>query len=178
MTGNDILFFCGIKHCGKSTLGKLVARQLGYNWADLDDLVLKEISGYQSIRSFYREQGQLAFQREEYKALQQFLSHTQGPSLVSLGGGACDNAKLVQLAKQYGRLIYLYVEEGVLLERILKGGVPPFLDSNDPKGSFSDLYTQRDERYRNICDFMVRLPDYPDIRETARFLVEMLVHED
>ncbi|MGE4584085.1 MAG: shikimate kinase [Sphaerochaeta sp.] len=171
------VFFCGIKHSGKSTLGRLVAQELGLPWFDLDDLVLENLVGYPSIRTFYQEKGQKAFQSEEVKALQSLYESHPDRCIISLGGGASDNDELLALAKQRGSVVYLAVEPEVLLERILRGGIPPFLDPKDPQHSFLALYAKRDERYRNICDFLVRLPNYPDVRDTARFLVDKLKSE-
>ncbi|NLK05319.1 MAG: hypothetical protein GX315_03055 [Spirochaetales bacterium] len=173
---SDHLFFCGIKHSGKSTLGHLFAQARGLVWADLDELVLQQVP-YPSIRSFYRERGKDAFMQEEVKALTSFLRNTDRRAVVSLGGGAADNQNLIDLVKANGKLIYLVVPEEILFQRIMSGGIPPFLDAHDPKASFSTLYAKRHERYGNICDFMVELPNYPDLHDTARFLVETLQSE-
>ncbi|MGH0053721.1 MAG: shikimate kinase [Sphaerochaetaceae bacterium] len=171
------LYFCGIKHSGKSTLGKLAAGNLGYSWIDLDDLVLNRIAPCPSIREFYRQAGKQAFMEAEVQALKEFMHAVKKPYIISLGGGTSDNKDLIREIKQSGKLIYLVVEEKVLLERILRGGVPPFLDAEDPEGSFATLYGRRHVCYSNICDSMIRLPNYPDVRDTARFLVETLKHE-
>jgi len=168
------LYFCGIKHSGKSTLGELAAKALDYSWIDLDDLVLQNIAPCRSIREFYQEAGKKAFMEEEVKALRTFLSTTQTPYIISLGGGASDTQALIELVKQSGKLVYLEVDESVLLQRILEGGIPPFLDPSSPQASFASLYKRRHERYSNICDIMVRLPNYVDVRDTARFLVDRL----
>lgn len=171
------LFFCGIKHSGKSTLGRLYAKANMLCWVDLDDLILEAITPYPSIRSYYKELGQEAFQAQEVAALRAFLSLQTQRTVISLGGGASDNESLLNLAKTHGKLIYLMVEESVLLARILSGGVPPFLDEMDPKGSFHALYARRHAIYGNICDVLVQLPNYPDIRDTASFLVKTLKSE-
>ncbi len=168
------LYFCGIKHSGKSTLGRLAAQALEYSWVDLDDLVLQDIAPCRSIREFYQRAGKESFMEEEVQALRTFLSTRKTPYIISLGGGASDNQALIELIKESGKLVYLEVEEPVLLERILKGGIPPFLDHSDPQSSFASLYERRHARYSNICDIMVRLPNYPDVRDTARFLVDTL----
>ena len=171
------LFFCGIKHSGKSTLGRLYAKANNLAWVDLDDLILKSIAPCLSIRAYYKQEGQAAFQNQEVSSLKNFLFSQTQRTVISLGGGASDNNELLSLAKTHGKLIYLMVEESVLLARILNGGVPPFLDETDPKGSFHTLYARRHAIYGNICDVLVQLPNYPDIRDTASFLVKTLKSE-
>jgi shikimate kinase len=169
------LFFCGIKHCGKTTLGNLVAEALGSRCVDNDDLVLEAIRPtWPTVRSFYRSQGKQAFMDAEANALSSFLAAASEPCVVSLGGGACDNDALWPLIASYGKSVYLRVAEPVLLERILADGLPPFLDSEDIEGSFARLYADRDERYGKTCDIVINLPDCPDSRDTARYLLANL----
>ena len=175
MNGN--LFFCGIKHSGKSTLGFLYAEANNLAWVDLDDLILKAIAPCPSVRSYYKQEGQKAFQEQEVATLETYLSSHQERTVISLGGGASDNAALLSLVKSRGKLIYLMVEEPVLFDRIIFDGIPPFLDESDPKASFHALYARRHAIYGNICDVLVQLPNYPDIRDTASFLVKTLKSE-
>jgi shikimate kinase len=170
----EYLFFCGIKHCGKTTLGKIVAQMKGCKCIDNDDLAFSLMKGYPSIRTFFQEQGKQAFMEKEVEALRHFLLENKEPCIVSLGGGACDNESLMELIANYGKSIYLKVSEPVLLKRILQDGIPPFLDAADPKGSFSNLYAIRNECYGKRCDIVVNLPDYPDVRDTAKYLFARL----
>ncbi|WP_320130379.1 shikimate kinase [uncultured Sphaerochaeta sp.] len=170
----EYLFFCGIKHCGKTTLGNLVAKMMGTFCVDNDDLILKSLDEGSSVRTFFKTQGKQAFMDLELRTLHSFLETNKTPCIVSLGGGACDNESLMELICSYGKSVYLKVEEPVLLKRILFDGIPPFLDGSDPQGSFARLYAIRNERYGKRCDIVVNLPDYPDVRETAKYLFARL----
>jgi shikimate kinase len=170
----EYLFLCGIKHCGKTTLGKLLAREKGTFCIDNDDLILKDLQGRSSIRTFFKEQGKQAFMDKEFETLQAFLLENREKCIVSLGGGACDNEPLFKLIANYGKSVYLRVPEPVLLKRILLDGIPPFLDASDPQGSFSRLYANRDESYGKRCDIVVNLPDYPSVQDTAKYLFARL----
>ncbi|MDT4762860.1 shikimate kinase [Sphaerochaeta sp. PS] len=174
---DTILFFCGIKHSGKTSLGNLVAKKMGLSCKDNDQLILQEIPGFPSIRSFYTAKGKEAFMEKEKSVLEGYLRKNPQPCIISLGGGACDNQRLVSLIKSRGKVIYLRVPEKVLLRRILVGGVPPFLDPENVELSFSTLYRSRDELYGKFSDIVVELPDYPDIRDTAEFLFSRLSEE-
>ena len=60
-------YFFGLKHCGKSTLGRLTAQALSMNFLDADDILSKFLSkkpGYESIsiRELYRTKGKNIFQ--------------------------------------------------------------------------------------------------------------------
>ena len=172
-----ILFFCGIKHSGKTTLGRLVAQKAGYRSIDNDELILGDRPELLSIRELYKSEGKAAFMAQEAASLERYLSHSPKNTIISLGGGACDNERLISLIKASGKVIYLKVAEDILLKRILRGGVPPFLDPLDIKGSFSELYRSRDALYGKFSDIVIELPPYTDIYESATYLFTILSEE-
>ncbi len=173
----DILYFCGIKHSGKTTLGALVAKKMHYMSVDTDALILRDRPDITSIREFYLQEGKEAFMAQEMASLESFLARKPGKTIISLGGGACDNEPLVSLIRSSGKVVYLRAEEEVLLKRILAGGVPPFLDPLNIQGSFSELYRHRDALYGKLSHIVLELPPYADICDTARFLFSRLSEE-
>lgn len=164
------LFIAGIKHSGKSTFAPMLAEDLALEHADLDDLVL-DMTGAESARSFYREKGKEAFMAAELEALAEYDRGREG-YVVSLGGGAADNAPLMDFIRENGKLVYLRRAEKDLLERILRKGVPPFLDENDVEGSFHALFGRRDSIYSKAADLEVDLGPYGDKNETALKVVQ------
>lgn len=159
------LFFTGIKHSGKTTQARLVARALGLEAYDSDDLVLSAIKE-ESIRDFYRTHGKEAFMEAELSAVDGFV-RTHPSFVLSLGGGASDNEGLLRLMKDSGKIIYLVRNENDMLPVILKHGLPAFLDKDDPEGSFHALYERRDSIYRAWADIIIDLGPYGDREETA-----------
>ncbi|MFA7117499.1 MAG: shikimate kinase [Sphaerochaetaceae bacterium] len=171
---NSNLFLCGIKHCGKSSLGKVLAKAWNRPWFDADDLIRQCLGPEVSIRTYYQKQGLRAFQSLECQTLEKALNEARVFSIFSLGGGACDNPKLLEMVNGRGVSIYLRVSEQVLLKRIMKDGIPPFLDKEDPQTSFAALYARRDKLYGKKCAFVIDLPDYPTVEETSQFFIKYL----
>ena len=56
----------GIKHCGKSTQGKILAKKLELPFFDTDSLI-EEMNGM-TCRQIYSEKGEAAFKTAEYQA--------------------------------------------------------------------------------------------------------------
>jgi len=173
MVHTDI-FFCGIKHSGKSTLGRLVSRRVGLSWRDADNLVKALLPPGDTIRSFYRREGAGAFQNKEVEAVWGFLSSPHPQTIVSMGGGACDNAPLMEAISQKGLTVYLSVPEETLYGRVVRDGIPPFLDATRPRESFHTLYLRRDALYGKLCSLVVHLPDTPDVEDSVRYLEKIL----
>ncbi len=170
-----MIFLTGIKHCGKSTLGRLCARELRRPFYDLDSLVWDNLTAagtgkYGSIREYYRREGKGAFQEQEVQALRELISrrHPSPSPITALGGGTLENPAARELCRQ-GFILYLKEAPEVLFSRIMEGGIPPFLEGPDPWALFQELYRRREDLYQETADRAVSLQGAPP-REAARYL--------
>lgn len=170
-----ILFLVGIKHSGKTSIGKKVASLLNFDFVDSDDLIINSLDENITIREFYKTQGKEAFIQQEYTSLKHFLDNNEKNVVVATGGGICDNHKALSLMKESGKTLYLSLDKSSLFKRIIRKGVPPFLDDKDPKSSFDHLYLDRDLRYRQISDFVVPLADYRSVEENSTKVANYLI---
>jgi 3-dehydroquinate synthase len=78
------IFLIGLSGSGKSTVGRIVAEQLGWDFADTDDMV--EAAAGRSIPELFRDEGEAAFRQRECMALAQISGLSN--LVVSTGGGA------------------------------------------------------------------------------------------
>jgi shikimate kinase len=181
-----IFYISGIKHSGKSTLSKLASRQLNIQSFDLDDLIIEMFENTPleetSIRELYGMFGKNRFMQLEYAALSTFLAFCESSKipgideflLISLGGGACDNERLMALIRKTGHLIYLSLPEPLLYSRIAKSGIPPFLDADNPRKSFHALYAYRDGIYREHADTIIELTVNAPPQQNAQQLCKLI----
>ncbi len=166
------LYFTGIKHSGKTTQARLVATALSIAYSDSDDLILSRIEE-ESIREFYKAHGKAEFMDQEYKAVRDY--EEKNPSFIlSLGGGAADNDRLMAFMKESGKIIYLKRNESDMLPVILKHGIPAFLDPEDLEGSFHKVFEERDRKYSDMADLIIDLGAYGDKEETSRLVISKL----
>lgn len=165
-------FFTGMKHSGKTTFAKRVAAAKGLIWADSDDLVLENIKPL-TVREYYKKYGKEAFILEERKAVEAFIEKNNG-FVLSLGGGVCDNTPLMSLMKSSGKIIYLTRDEGLIFDKIMQKGLPPFLDTPDPRKTFHELFLRRDAIYRSYMDLEIALGPYSSKDETERRVISIL----
>jgi len=161
-----------MKHSGKTTLASLSANLLDYPFFDTDQLILPAISPL-SVREYYKEYGQNAFIDMEAKVLSDAIALSE-KAIISLGGGVCNNEKAISLMKENGKIVFLQRNEKENLEKVLKHGIPPFLDPNDVEGSFHRLYIERTEKYLGFADLVIEVGPYRDKKETAEFVIEKL----
>lgn len=179
-----------MKHCGKTTLGRLTAQALSLGFLDADDILsdyLSSLADYTSmtIREFYHIEGKHRFQELEYLSLTENLKDKMTVSvsslkknidfLYALGGGACDNTRLLQFLKQtMGTFFYIKQDERILLNRILQKGIPPFLDSKNPEESFHELFIARSEIYTKQADYIIDISGNQSIEESLQMIITYL----
>ncbi len=164
------LVLTGIKHCGKTTQGKLLSSFFGCDFFDTDDLVT-EMTG-KSPREIYSEEGRGAFMKAEAEACASLVSK-KGVFVVSTGGGICNNDAAVAELKKIGIFVFLNSDEDTACDRIIKevkilengelSNLPAYIAKENPKSiddvrkSFHNFYVERQKIYKSICDIEVEM---------------------
>jgi shikimate kinase len=147
----------GLKHVGKSSVSRMVAENLGYNWFDTDETILS-LAGEMpeadcgSIRDVYRSVGRRVFQELEYRSLQRIVArvHTDRQrAVISTGGGICDNTDAFLYLQEHTVMVFLDENPEILYERIARRGIPAYLDPDRPYDHFMELAAKRRSTYRS-----------------------------
>ena len=108
------IFLIGFMGSGKTTLGKKLARVLGYDFVDLDK-VIEEESGV-SVPDYFSRHGEDAFRQLERDCLRTRLP--AGPVVVATGGGAPCYFDNMDWMNEHGVTVYLMLPPGVLASRL------------------------------------------------------------
>ena len=120
------LILTGFMGAGKSTVGVILARKLGWRFIDLDDVI--EASSNNSIAEIFRTQGEASFREWERQAVRQLGQQEQ--VVVALGGGTVeDESSRTLLIESPGNcLVFLDAALEELLARCSsEGRVRPLL---------------------------------------------------
>ncbi len=136
------MFFNGFMGAGKSSVGRALARQLGWRFVDLDRRI--ETAEGSSIRDLFEQRGEPGFRQAESAALRRLLAEMKrSPGTVAaLGGGALILARNRQRLRQHGGpLVFLQAPVGTLHGRCRRTGRkrPLFASYQD----FRQLYQDR-----------------------------------
>lgn len=174
-----IVLIGGLKHCGKTTLGRIIAADLGYRFYDMDNLILNETGGaWDSVRDIWRDLGRAEFMMLEEDAARNFIEWIvpdlggQG-CILSLGGGTVENTGAVAWIGKKGTNVYVRADEALLYDRIMAGGRPPFLSEENPREDFARLYEKRDGLYSNYAHLVHDVDDSPAAINAQRLLVAL-----
>jgi shikimate kinase len=122
------LILTGFMGAGKSTVGAILAHQLGWRFIDLDDVI--EASSQRTVAEIFREYGEADFRRRERQAVEQLSTEEQ--LVLALGGGAVEDesTRSLLLHPPDNCLVFLEAPLAELLARCTEEGkVRPLLAS-------------------------------------------------
>lgn len=153
----------GLPGCGKSTVGKQLARRLKLRFFDSDQVIEQRIGC--SIREFFEREGEDAFRDVEQNVIDE-LSRGEA-CVLSSGGGAVLRPLNRQNLHTRTQVIYLHSAPEEVFRRLRHDQNRPLLQVADPLARLRDLYIARDPLYRESAHFVL---------ETGRPSVTTLVN--
>jgi shikimate kinase len=150
MTQTSTILLIGLRGSGKSTLGRLLAEQLGIEFLDLDALTLDQM-GFATVTDAWAGPGEPAFREAEIRALRGVIEHA---GVIALGGGtpmAPGGEELIR--SSHAVTVYLRAEPELLRNRLAGGAGAdrPSLTGDDPIKEIERVFNARDPKYRAIA---------------------------
>jgi len=141
----------GLPGTGKTTTGKRLAKILGVDFADSDDLV--EASAGRSVTELFAADGEPAFRAAEAAAIQSALHAFDG--VLALGGGAVvDAGTRAELQASAATVVLLHASLPTLAGRVGGGEARPLLVA-DPAQRLEQLAAARREAYDSVATVTV-----------------------
>ncbi len=143
------VFMVGFMASGKSTIGRLLAKKLERPFLDLDDYIVKKER--KSIKQIFDDAGEAHFRELEWKAMLEVTRNFKG--VVSLGGGALHNQRVLDHLKLFGLLVFLKTDLNVTVERVLRNKKRPIvLDELGELKSRETLFNELESLYLKRLD--------------------------
>lgn len=138
------IFLIGMPGCGKSTVGKILADKLGFDFVDLDENISAEAE--MDIPEIFRLYGEPGFRRREKAALLALAKRKN--CVVSCGGGIVLDEENVKFMRDNGA-VYLLKRD---LAELAVGGIRPL--SKSPE-ALREMFEKRRLLYEKAADFAV-----------------------
>lgn len=168
MEQKENVVLIGMPGCGKSTIGVVLAKVLGYEFTDSDLLIQKQEG--KLLREIIAEQGE-----EEFLKIEEAVNagiHTER-HVIATGGSVIYSDKAMQHLKEIGTVVYLKLSFASICNRlgnIRRRGV--VLKDGQ---SLKDLYDERTPLYERYADITIDAEGY-DIEGLMDEVAQALVN--
>jgi shikimate kinase len=133
----------GFMGAGKTSVGQAVARQLGWNFCDLDDHI--QAREKRTIKAIFRESGEPEFRRLEHEVLRELLLASNSPCVIAVGGGAYAQDAIRALLQEKFPVVFLDSPEEELWRRCSLQNLDRPLARD--RAGFTALYQSRYPHY-------------------------------
>lgn len=166
------LALVGMPGCGKSTVGRHLARQLGARFVDTDHEIESRIGG--SIRTFFEQQGEAAFRDLESQVIAELCGSPH--TVLATGGGAVLRAQNREQLRQHCVVVYLRSSPEELFRRLRHDTHRPLLQVGDPLRRLRELHRERDPLYRQTARFVIETgrPSVPTLVNMVLMQLELV----
>jgi shikimate kinase len=169
---NDLLkginvFLIGMMGAGKTTVGRLLALQLGYGFCDTDALI-EQVAG-KTINEIFADDGEDDFRKLEAQVLSELSAHTK--LTIATGGGIV----LRQFNWSYlhhGLIVWLDAPVEVLSDRLQNDTTRPLLQDPESAQALQKLLDQRRSLYAE-ADLHIRV----NADETPEQIASRIIEE-
>ncbi|RXK53229.1 shikimate kinase [Oleiharenicola lentus] len=165
------LYLVGFMGTGKSTVGRLVARQVGFDFVDSDHEI-ERLQG-KPVSQIFAEQGEAAFRAMERGFVER--GHPAKRCVVSCGGGLIVPPGMLELLRGRGVVVCMHAPIDTIIQRTLHATHRPLLAVENPEQRLRDLYAQREALYRRSGTLV--LTDKRPLREIAAHVLRVYRQE-
>lgn len=161
------LYLVGFMGTGKSTVGRAVAKQLGYQFLDSDHEI--ERGQGKAVSKIFAEDGEARFRALEREFIEQ--GHPADRCVVACGGGLVVPDGMLELLRSRGVVICMHAPIETILQRTMHANHRPLLQVENPEQRLRELYAQREAIYRRTGTMV--LTDSRPLREIAAHVMRV-----
>lgn len=155
----------GFMGTGKSSVGRLVADQLRFDYLDTDELIQSRAG--RTIADIFAGEGEAAFRALEQKIVEELAGRVG--TVISTGGGLPVNPQNLASLRTHALIACLWASPEKIWERVRNQSHRPLLNDPDPQAKIRELLDARGPFYRQ-ADVLLST-EVRSIREVAQQVV-------
>jgi shikimate kinase len=160
------ILLVGMMGAGKTTVGQLLAAELGWDYSD-SDADVEEDTGM-TVPELFVAKGEEVFRNAEAHALERACAGT-APCVISVAGGAVLRVENRALITSSGTVVWLRADPATLAQRVGHGEDRPLL-GDDPLATLTALGTVRSPLYAEVSDLTIDVDALTPADVAARIL--------
>lgn len=158
----------GFMGCGKSTVGKSLAKATGRDFLDVDKYIVDKAGC--SISRIFAEHGEEYFRALETEALNEIYNTVTG-TVISTGGGLPMRKVNRDILNRLGEVVYLDVSPDCVYERLKDDTTRPLLQSENPMERIEELLGFRRPVYLDGADRTVNV-SYRTVEDIIKDIID------
>ena len=158
---------------GKTTVGRLLARQAGFDFVDCDREI--EARSGVPVATIFELEGEAGFRKREAALIDELTRRTR--TVLATGGGAVLLEGNRDLLRERGLVIYLQASADEIARRTSNDRTRPLLQTADPRARIAELLQQREPLYRQTAHLTFASPAANPRRLVGRILDDPRVQE-
>ena len=155
----------GFMGAGKTSVGRLVAEQLGFDYLDTDEMIQSRTN--RTITDIFAKDGEPAFRKLEEQIVAELTACER--TVISTGGGLPVNPKNLVSLKTHALVVCLWASPEKIWERVHNQTHRPLLNTPDPKEKIRELLAAREPFYRK-ADVLLNT-ELRHVREVAQQVI-------
>ena len=159
----DNIILIGPMGSGKTSTGRMLAKEMGYAFADTDEEVTKRTGV--SIAYIFDVEGEEGFRKRECLALKECLNDNN--MILSTGGGIVLSKENRDLLQDRGTVVYLQTSIRSQVKRTSSTNNRPLLQNKDPEETLEKLMLTRAPLYEEIADITI-MTDNKSLQEMSK----------
>ena len=159
------LILIGMMGCGKSTVGRLAAEQLGLAFVDTDERI--EAEAGRTIPELFDAEGEEGFRARELDVSRALAR--EGGLVIACGGGLPLREDCIGPLRESGTVIFLHRPPEEIYDKVSMAGRPL---GQQGREAFLARYAQREPVYQTCAHHQVEVQATPE--ETAARILEVL----
>ena len=164
------IYLTGFMGAGKTSVGKLLATELGLLHYDTDELIIAAQG--MSIEEIFKIWGEDFFRHKETELLRLLGGKKAGTCIISTGGGIVQRLENRALMRQNGLVIFLHISAEEACRRLSGVQNRPLLNTLDPNTSINELLQKRRPFYQE-AHFTVET-SHITVRETVNKIISAI----
>ena len=163
----DNIILVGMPSCGKSTLGRMLSKELGYAFLDTDEVIIRR-NGC-PLRDILDARGVDGFVQVEEEAV---CSVQAEKTVIATGGSVVYSEKAMAHLKSIGKVVYLRLSFDEMERRL--GDLHARGVAIAPGATLMDLYNERIPLYEKYADVTVNIRNGNGVRQSLQDLLKHL----
>lgn len=167
-TLSKCLTLVGPMGAGKSTIGRLLSRELNLPFIDSDREI--EARSGASISWIFDVEGEKGFRDREQNIITEICNESNDGFVLATGGGAILREETRQVLFDKTTVIYLHASVEQQISRTAKDKQRPLLQVADPRKVLQDLMAIRDPLYRQVAHIIITTDE-----RHPRFLIQHIL---